>query len=216
MELLAVRDEIRTARDDFIWAVKKGGVEEGSPEYAGLAQAREAALKRIEADHPDVYAPVLRFLDEVEAPYRERLVELERARKAEELSHSLAGRVGKTLEPVLQPMGFDWRIGTALIGAFAAKEVFVAQLGIVFSMGEADAQSELLRKELRSHYSPLVAFCIMLYILISMPCMATVVVTAKESGSWKLALLQLGGLTMMAYALTVVVYQAGRLAGIGV
>lgn len=216
MELLAVRDEIRKARGDFSRAIKKGGVAESSPEYADLAQAREAALKRIEADHPDVYASVLRFLDEVETPYRERLVGLERARKAEELSYSIAGRIGKALEPVLEPMGFDWRIGTALIGAFAAKEVFVAQLGIVFSMGEVDAQSELLRKELRSHYSPLVAFCIMLYTLISMPCMATVVVTAKESGSWKWALLQLGGLTAMAYVLTVVVYQVGRLAGIGV
>lgn len=215
-EFLELRDGIRKARDDFSQAVEKDGVAEGSPEYAGLAQARDNALKRIEAAHPDVYAPVLRFLDEAETPFREKLVELERSRKAEELSYSIAGRIGKALEPVLEPMGFDWRIGTALIGAFAAKEVFVVQMGIVFSVGEADEQSESLRKELSSHYSPLVAFCIMLFCLVSAPCMATIAITRQESGSWKWALLQLGGLTVTAYILTVLVFQAGRLAGIGV
>lgn len=215
-EFLEVRDGIRKARDDFRQAVEKDGVAEGSPEYAGLAQARDAALKRIEAAHPDSYTPALRFLDEVQAPFREKLVELERARKAEEMSYSIAGRIGKALEPALKPMGFDWRIGTALIGAFAAKEVFVVQMGIVFSVGEVDEQSESLRKELSSNYSPLVAFCIMLFCLVSAPCMATIAITRKESGSWKWALLQLGGLTVTAYILTVLVYQAGRLAGIGV
>ena len=61
--------------------------------------------------------------------------------QAAELSYSVAGRAGRLLEPVLQPLGFDWRIGTAMIGAFAAKEVFVAQLGIVFAVGDVRAGS---------------------------------------------------------------------------
>jgi ferrous iron transport protein B len=113
-------------------------------------------------------------------------------------------------------MGFDWRIGTALIGSFAAKEVFVVQMGIVYSVGKGSEQSESLRKELRSHYSPLVAFCIMIYCLISTPCMATITMTGRESGSWKWALFQLVGLTVTAYVLTTLVFQAGKLAGIGV
>ena len=112
-------------------------------------------------------------------------------------------------------MGFDWRIGTALIGAFAAKEVFVAQMGIVFAVGEADEESGALRERLRASYTPLQGFCIMLFCLISLPCMATVAVTRRESNSWKWALLQVGGLTMLAYVLTLVVYQVGMLAGIG-
>jgi len=131
------------------------------------------------------------------------------------LLHSIAGRIGYALEPVLKPMGFDWRIGTALIGAFAAKEVFVAQLGIAYSLGEADEDSETLRDKLQSNYSPLAGFCIMLFCLISAPCMATIAVTRRESNSWRWALFQLGGLTLLAYVLTVFVFQAGSLLGVG-
>jgi len=136
--------------------------------------------------------------------------------QASELSHTIAGRIGHALEPVIRPLGFDWRIGTAMIGAFAAKEVFVAQLGIVYAVGEADEQSEPLRDQLKANYSPLVGFCIMLFMLISAPCMATIAVTRRESNSWKWALFQLGGLTVLAYVLTLIVYQAGSLLGIGV
>ncbi|MBN2396997.1 MAG: ferrous iron transport protein B, partial [Deltaproteobacteria bacterium] len=132
------------------------------------------------------------------------------------LRGSIAGRVGRAMEPFLRPMGFDWKIGTALIGAFAAKEVFVAQMGIVYSVGEADEESETLRDKLRSTYTPLVGFCIMLFCLISAPCMATIAVTRRESNSWGWALFQLGGLTLLAYVITVLVFQTGTLLGIGV
>ncbi len=128
-----------------------------------------------------------------------------------ELSNTIAGRIGHAMEPVIKPLGFDWRIGTAMIGAFAAKEVFVAQLGIVYSVGEADEESEPLRDQLKANYSPLTGFCIMLFMLISAPCMATIAVTKRESNSWKWALFQLGGLTLMAYVLTLIVYQVGSL-----
>lgn len=128
---------------------------------------------------------------------------------AEALAYTFAGRLGHTLEPALQPMGFDWRIGTALLGAFAAKELFVAQMGIVYSLGDADETSEPLRTVLRRTYTPLTGFCIMLFCLIGLPCMATVIITRKESGSWKWALLQFGGLTLLAYVLTTLVYQVG-------
>jgi ferrous iron transport protein B len=133
-----------------------------------------------------------------------------------ELSHTVAGRIGHAMEPAIKPLGFDWRIGTAMIGAFAAKEVFVAQMGIVYSVGEADAESDSLREKLRANYSPLVGFCIMLFMLISAPCMATIAVTRRESNSWKWALLQLGGLTALAYGVTFLVFQVGSLMGIGV
>ncbi len=143
------------------------------------------------------------------------VAELEQARAAEELANSLAGRIGHGLEPIIKPLGFDWKIGTALIGAFAAKEVFVAQMGIVYSVGEADEESVPLRDKLRENYTPLVGFCIMLFCLISAPCMATIAVTKRESNSWKWALFQLGGLTVLAYVITLVVYQLGSRLGIG-
>ncbi len=143
--------------------------------------------------------------------FGERIKEARQARQAEALAYTVAGRIGHGIEPVLKPMGFDWKIGTALIGAFAAKEVFVAQMGIVFSVGEADEESDSLRRRLRESYTPLQAFCIMLFCLVSAPCMATVAITKRESNSWMWALFQLGGLTLLAYVLTVMVYQVGSL-----
>jgi len=135
-------------------------------------------------------------------------------RPAVELQNTVSGRIGKAMEPVLKTMGFDYRIGTALIGAMAAKEVFVAQLGVVYAVG--DESDVPLRSKLQENYSPLTGFCIMLFTLISTPCIATIVATRKESGSWGWALLQFGGLTVLAYILTTLCYQLGSLLGIGV
>lgn len=128
-----------------------------------------------------------------------------------ELEYSAAGRIGKFIEPVLAPIGFDWKIGTALIGAFAAKEVFVAQMGIVYSLGEAGEDSEALRDKLRENYSPLVGFAIMVFALLSAPCMATFAIVKRESNSWKWALFQFFGMTVVAYIVTFIIYQVGRL-----
>jgi ferrous iron transport protein B len=132
-------------------------------------------------------------------------------RAVAQLRHSAAGRVGRALEPALSPLGFDWRIATALIGAFAAKEVFVAQMGIVYAMGEADGGPDMLRAALARDYSPLVGVSLILFLLIATPCMATLAVTRRESGSWRWAALQFGGLTAVAYLLSLIVYQVGRL-----
>jgi len=139
--------------------------------------------------------------------------EVEALHASEDLEYSVAGRIGRGLEPVFKPLGFDWKIVTAMIGAFAAKEVFVAQMGIVYSIGDSGGGAEGLRAQLARDYSPLVGFSLMLFLLIATPCMATVVVTRKESGRWRWALLQLGGLTAIAYVLSFVVYQLGRLVG---
>jgi len=159
------------------------------------------------------YQAAAYYLEGVKGPFDAALVEIEQARGAEDLAYTVAGRIGHGLEPMLKPMGFDWRIGTALIGAFAAKEVFVAQLGIVFSVGEGRAGSEALREHLREAYTPLVAFCIMLFCLISAPCVATIAVTKSESNSWRWPLFQLTALTCVAWVLTTLVFQVGRLLG---
>ena len=128
-----------------------------------------------------------------------------------ELENSAAGRIGKFIEPVLKPIGFDWKIGTALIGAFAAKEVFVAQMGIVYSLGEAGEDSEALREKLRENYSALTGFAIMVFALLSAPCMATFAIVKRESNSWKWAFFQFFGMTFVAYITTLLIYQIGRL-----
>lgn len=126
------------------------------------------------------------------------------------LQKSVAGRVGRAIEPVLKPLGFDWKIGTALIGASAAKEVFVSQLFIIYSLGDSEENFEVLKGQLRQDYSSLQGFCVMLFCLITAPCFATVAITRKESGAWRWAALQYFGLTALAYVITLIVYQAGR------
>jgi len=131
---------------------------------------------------------------------------------AELLGYTCTGRLGHALEPALKPMGFDWKIGTALIGAFPAKELFVAQMGIVFALGEIDEENSVaLREELPKHYNGLQAYCIMLFCLLSAPCIATFAVTKRESNSWFWAFFQFFGLTVLAYVVTTIVYQVGLL-----
>lgn len=129
------------------------------------------------------------------------------------LKHSVIGRAGGAIEPALKPLGFDYKIATALIGALAAKEVFVAQMGIVYAVGEHEDVSQLQQK-LSTDYTPLQGFCIMLFCLISAPCIATAAITRLETGAWKWAILQFGGLTAMAYIVTLIVYQAGTFIGL--
>jgi len=146
-------------------------------------------------------------------PPAERLAGLDETQaQAVSLQYSLAGRIGRTIEPVIRPLGFDWKIGTALVGAMAAKEVFVSQLGIVYALGEANETGAALAARLQADYNRRQAVSILLFCLISAPCMATVAVTRREAGSWKWALLQWFGLTGLAYIVTLMVYQVGSLA----
>ena len=130
------------------------------------------------------------------------------------LEHSVIGRLGRAIEPAIRPLGFDWKIGTALIGATAAKEVFVSQLAIVYAVGGAHEEAMTFRQRLQANYTPLTGFCIMLFCLIYAPCVVTVAMTKQETNSWRWALFQFFGLTALAYVLTLAVYQIGsRIAG---
>ena len=125
------------------------------------------------------------------------------------LESSVIGRIGRAIEPAVKPLGFDWKIGTALIGATAAKEVFISQLAMVYAVGSDDESSQTLREKLQANYTPLTGFCIMLFCLISAPCVATLAICRRETGSWRWALFQFFGLTSLAYVITFVVYQVG-------
>jgi len=211
---LAGLDEIHQRWDV---ALSEAAARPGSVEAVAMEHAYRDALDRLEAADPNAFDAARRYRDDVRPAYESRLAEIRDARRAEQLAYTVAGRIGHGMAPALRPLGFDWRIGTALVGALAAKEVFVAQMGILFAVAEPDEQqhdgAETLRARLSQAYTPLEAFCLMLFCLISAPCAATIACTWKESGSIKWAALQLVGLTVLAYAVTMAVYQAGRLLG---
>ena len=142
---------------------------------------------------------------------KSRIQTLSAEKEKDRLQYSIAGRIGNAMTVVFRPIGFDWKICSALIGAFAGKELFVSQLGILNSFGDAEENATSLREKLRADYTPLQGFCIMLFCLITMPCIATVAVVKRETNSWKWMFFQMLGLTLLAYLITLAVYQIGLL-----
>ncbi len=145
---------------------------------------------------------------------------IERMRHAEAAEYTVSGRVGKFLEPAFRPIGFDWRVTTAAISALAAKEIFVSQLGILYaedteSAGDGEDEQEPLRQQLRRAYTPLQGFCMMLFCLLSIPCLATLAIIRRELNSWKWMFFEAAGLFVLAYVTTFIVYQLGLLLKIG-
>ncbi len=150
-----------------------------------------------------------------EVQKQEKITAFENEKSAELVEYTISGRVGKALEPAFKHIGFDWQTTTASIAALAAKEVFVAQMGILYSEGEVDEQSETLRAKLAKHYTPLQGFCIMLFSLLSIPCLATLAVIKREMNSWKAVFAEAGALFTLAYVATFLVYQIGSFLEIG-
>ncbi|NGX49547.1 MAG: Ferrous iron transport protein B [Candidatus Anoxychlamydiales bacterium] len=130
--------------------------------------------------------------------------------KSKDISESYMGKIGKAMTPVFKPLGFDWKVNTALIGSFAAKEVFISQIGVIYAVKDAD-DTKSLQNSLKNDYSALQAYSIMLFVLISTPCIATIAITRKETGSHKWAFFQLGYLTILAYIVSLFAYQIGSI-----
>ena len=178
---------------------------------------KEVFSKDYEAEAALVQAQLAQTAPESEAAgeLEAALVKLENEQQAEAMEYTVSGRIGHALEPFFRPIGFDWKLATASIGALAAKEVFVSQLGILFAEGEADEESAPLREQLARSYTPLQGFCIMLFCLLSIPCLATLAIIRREMNSWTMAFVEAGALFALAYILTFLVYQAGRLLHLG-
>jgi ferrous iron transport protein B len=136
--------------------------------------------------------------------------------QAAHLENSFGGRLGHAIEPAIAPLGFDWKIGVGLVGAFAAREVFISTMGIVYAVGgDADEQSVPLRSHLQKHYSALTGLSLMIFFALAMQCMSTLAVVRRESRSWRWPAFLFGYMTVLAYLVSLVVYQGGRLLGFG-
>lgn len=132
------------------------------------------------------------------------------------LENSIAGNIGKFIEPVFRPLGFDWKVGVATVTGFAAKEVVVSTLGVLYAVGvEENEESEGLREALRNDpgFNPLVAFTLMLFILIIPPCFAALATIRAELG-WKWLGFSIGFMLVLGWVLGVAVFQLGTLAGL--
>lgn len=134
---------------------------------------------------------------------------------SEKLEASYAGIIGKTIEPVISPLGFDWRIGISLITSFAAREVFVGTMSTIYSVGDAD-NTKTIRDKLMSHknpktgeafFTPAVAMSLMLFYAFAMQCMSTLAIVYRETNSWKWPIIQFVYMSVLAYLASYIAYQ---------
>jgi ferrous iron transport protein B len=142
-------------------------------------------------------------------------VSLEQLTATYELEASFAGSLGKLIEPVIAPLGYDWKIGIALITSFAAREVFVGTMATIYAVG--DASNEALLRERMSEarhwktgekvFSLPAAVSLMIFYLFAMQCMSTLAVVKRETKSWKWPLVQLGYMSVLAYSASFLAYQ---------
>lgn len=130
------------------------------------------------------------------------------ATQVEQQENSYIGQIGKAIEPVLEPLGFDWKLGIGLLSGVGAKELVVSTLGVLYTN---DVNTDAVSLGERIPITPLVAFCYMLFVLIYFPCIATLAAIKQESGGWKWALFAAGYTTALAWFLTFIVYQIGGL-----
>jgi ferrous iron transport protein B len=134
------------------------------------------------------------------------------------LSQSYLGRLGQVIQPVFGPLGFDWRTSVAVVTGFVAKEIVVSTLGVLYAAGaDVSEESEALRRSLRdSGMTPLGAYTLMAFVLIYVPCLATVAVISRETNSWKWAAFSIAYSLALAWVVSFFIYQGGRLLGLGV
>lgn len=144
--------------------------------------------------------------------------------ESEQLKHSFAGKLGHALEPVIEPLGFDWKIGVALIASFAAREVLVSTLSIIYNVGkDENEESETLIAAVRDAktddgrpaWTPLTALTLMVFFVLAMQCMSTLAVVRRETNSWSWPLFMLGYMTVLAYIAAFITYQGGKALGFG-
>ncbi|MCD9187480.1 MAG: ferrous iron transport protein B [Pyrinomonadaceae bacterium] len=145
-------------------------------------------------------------------------------RQSEQIKNSYAGRIGHVIEPVIQPLGFDWKIGVALIASFAAREVLVSTLSIIYNVGkDENEESETLISAIKDAkkedgtpvWTPLTALTLMVFFVLAMQCMSTVAVVRRETNSWAWTLFMVGYMTILAYIAAFLTYQGGKFLGFG-
>jgi ferrous iron transport protein B len=136
--------------------------------------------------------------------------------ETEKLQHSYAGIFGRTIEPIIAPLGFDWKIGIALLTSFAAREVFVGTMATLYSVEPDDENPQLLRQKMQAEinprtnqptYTPAVGFALLVFYAFAMQCMSTLAIVKRETNAWKWVLLMLGYMTGLAYVAAWLVFR---------
>jgi ferrous iron transport protein B len=160
------------------------------------------------------------------AALQDQLDAVNKDEAGEKLRGSFAGMLGRTIEPIITPLGFDWKIGIGLVASFAAREVFVSTMSTVYNVGDFDASDEgmkTLEQTLREQerpdgqpvYTTLVAVTLMVFYVFAMQCVSTVAIVRRETNSWKWPFFQWLYMGALAWGLAFITYHGGQLLGWG-
>ena len=143
------------------------------------------------------------------------------ATPAQALATSFAGRLGHTIEPVIAPLGYDWKIGVGVISSFAAREVFVGTMSVIYSVQDGEKNAPALRDAMLAEqrpggapvYTPLVCLSLLVFYVLAMQCLSTVVVVRRETNTWRWPLFQVAYMTALAWGAAFLVLHVGRWLG---
>ena len=143
-------------------------------------------------------------------------IELSQEIATYQLEHSYIGKLGKTIEPAIEPLGYDWKIGIALLSSFAAREVFVGTLATIYSVADEGENTATIKERMRSEVNPITGgkrftfasgMSLLLFYAFAMQCMGTLAIVKRETNSWKWPILQLVGMTGLAYVFGLIAFQ---------
>jgi len=158
------------------------------------------------------------------AKKEDALAALDNEEAGAKLRHSFAGHLGRLIEPVIAPLGFDWKMGIGIVSSFAAREVFVSTMSTVYNVGKAEKTTSgvsNLAKTLQAQkhrdgtlvYTPLVAVSLMVFYVFALQCVSTVAIVRRETNSWKWPAFQWLYMAVLAWGLAFITFQTGRLLG---
>ncbi|MDB5319819.1 MAG: Ferrous iron transport protein [Phycisphaerales bacterium] len=181
-----------------------------------VAQANNVAKVAVDRASEDYRQRLIAQGDGEAAPDEKQIAD--KAVGAEQIRHSIAGRIGHFMEPALRPLGYDWKMGVGLVGAFAAREVFVSTMGIIYSVGDPGEETADLSKAMRADvrdgkpvWTPLVAVSLLVWFVLAMQCMSTLAIVRRETGGWGWPIFMLVYMNALAYVVALGVYQIGRI-----
>ncbi|RPI44834.1 MAG: ferrous iron transporter B, partial [Bacteroidetes bacterium] len=202
-----------------IWALGyfPRNVESGG-EYDRLISRQEELLDKSGAGNGNTDGKIRKEIDQ-----------LRRAKEEVRQENSLIGRMGKAIEPVISPLGFDWKMGVSLLSGFAAKEIVVSTMGVLYQADSGEGTEKFGSLPERIHdevytkgplvgkpvFTPLVGISFLIFVLLYLPCLAVITAVGRESGSWKWAGFVLFYTTALAWLASFVVFQAGSLLQLG-
>lgn len=196
------------------------------PRNITFSQNYDQLIQQAQLDYQNklIQTPGLQYKDKqhLQAELNQQIHTLTLAKESERQAGSYIGQIGKFIEPVIAPLGFDWKMGVSLVAGAAAKEIVVSTIGVLYQ-ADSDSEPEVLTTRLRNAkyesgakkgeviFTPLVAISFLVFVLIYFPCIAVVAAVKRESGSWKWAAFLVGYSTALAWVLSFLIFQIGSL-----